>query len=65
MEEVIKRIEPGRVYSPKEVAELLGVNPGTVRYWIRKGWLKGFKVGGRFKIEGKALQDFVKRGMSG
>ena len=65
MEKLIKRIEPERIYSTREVAELLGVNSGTVRYWIKKGWLKGFRVGGRFKVEGKSLRDFVKRGMSG
>lgn len=58
--ELVKGIEKDKVYSTKEVANILGVSVGTVRYWIKKKWLKGFRIGGRFKVSGEALIEFLK-----
>lgn len=57
---LLEKIDKDRLYTPKEVAELFGVDPTTVRDWIRKGKLKGLKIGGRYKIEGEALLEFIK-----
>ena len=47
-----------RYYTPKEVAEILGVALDTVRIWLRNGTLKGFKVGPRlWRIPESALRD--------
>jgi len=57
---LLEKIEADKLYTPKEVAELLGVDIATVRGWIKKGKLEGFKVGGRYKVEGEALLEFLK-----
>jgi len=36
--------------TPKQVAEKLGVKPGTVRSWIAKRVLVAEKVGGRYWV---------------
>ena len=36
-----------RLYTVKEVAERLRLNPETVRVWLRSGKLKGILIGGR------------------
>ena len=38
-------IPEGYYYTQREVARVMGVAPGTVVYWIRKGWLKGVHAG--------------------
>lgn len=35
------------LYTVKEVAERLKINPETVRVWIRQGRLRGVLMGGR------------------
>jgi len=34
-----------RAYTPTEVAHQLGVDPESVRRWIRRGWLGATKLG--------------------
>jgi len=34
-----------RAYTPTEVAHQLGVDPQSVRRWIRRGWLGAIKLG--------------------
>lgn len=34
-----------RLFSPKEVAEILGVDIYTVRRWLRDETMKGIKIG--------------------
>jgi len=36
--------------SVKEVAALLNASPHTVRYWIKHGKLRGFKVGSQWRF---------------
>ena len=33
-------IPEGHYYTRREVARLMGTQPNTVLYWIRKGWLE-------------------------
>jgi len=62
MRDVFGKIEVERVYQTREVAEMLGVDISTVRYWIKKGWLEGIRIGGRFRVRGEALVKFLERG---
>ena len=48
-------------YSPREVAELLGVEPQTVYRWIRAGKLDAVKIG-RWKISAEELQRLLTEG---
>ena len=49
-----------KLYSPEEAAELLGINPNTIRAWLRDGRLKGVKLGGRiWRISEESLAAFI------
>lgn len=48
------------ILTPKELAELFGVHPETVRVWIRRGLLKGWRVGGRLFIHVRDALAFVR-----
>lgn len=52
--------------TPEAAAELLDVAPTTVRSWLRKGILKGSKVGGGklWRISETEIDEFVKNGFS-
>ncbi len=45
--------------TPHQVAERLQVNEGTVTQWLRKGHLRGFKVGKEWRISPDDLQAFL------
>jgi excisionase family DNA binding protein len=42
--------------SPSYIAEAMDVQPYTVREWLRSGKLKGYQVGGQWKV---LQSDFV------
>ena len=43
----------------KEVANLLGVTPLTLRNWDKAGKLKAHKIGKEFRIDKKEFQRFL------
>lgn len=52
--------------TPEAAAELLDVAPTTIRKWLRKGVLKGTKVGGGklWRISAAEIDEFVKNGFN-
>ncbi len=55
-----KKIDEGAVYSPQEVAELIGVNEATVRRYCRTGKLKFSRPGGKnILIRGSAIIEMM------
>lgn len=50
-----------KFFTKKQVTELLSVHLNTVDQWIKKGWLKAHKVGGRVRIYESDLQAFLNR----
>jgi len=50
-----------KLLTPDDAAELLQVSPGTVRGWLRKGVIKGTKVGGGrlWRISESTINEFV------
>jgi len=44
----------------REAAERLLVHPHTIRRWLKEGKIKGWKVGGRYRIDPESLQQIVK-----
>jgi excisionase family DNA binding protein len=48
------------VYTPQEAAEILKVKVETVKIHLRKGTLKGFKVGNRWRIKESDLREFMR-----
>ena len=50
-----------RLYSPQQVAELLGVTPDTIHGWVRRGWLGSERLlEGRLVIGETAVARFLK-----
>ncbi len=54
--------EKGKVYTLKEVADILGYNRQTLYNNIRKGKLKATKCGKEYRITEEQLQDILKNG---
>jgi excisionase family DNA binding protein len=50
-----------KLLTPDDAAELLQVSPGTVRGWLRRGVIKGTKVGGGrlWRISESTINEFV------
>jgi len=48
-----------KLLKPTDVANRLQVNERTVTLWLRKGHLRGFKVGKEWRISPDDLQAFL------
>ncbi len=48
-----------RLLTPTDVANRLQVNERTVTLWLRKGHLRGFKIGKEWRISPDDLQAFL------
>ena len=51
-----------KLLTPEDAAALLQVSPGTVRGWLRRGVIRGTKVGGGrlWRISESTIDAFVK-----
>jgi excisionase family DNA binding protein len=52
-------------YKTGEIADMLGVTRQAVITWIKKGWLKAFKVGKSYRVTKEDLEDFLRRANNG
>lgn len=48
-----------KLLTPPQVAERLQVNERTVTQWLRKGHLRGFKIGKEWRVAQKDLEAFL------
>ncbi len=48
-----------KLLTPTDVANRLQVNERTVTLWLRKGHLRGFKIGKEWRISPDDLQAFL------
>ena len=49
-------------YTIEEIANMLKVNPESVRRWVRSGKMKAIKLGGKYiRVEATNLDDFINR----
>ncbi len=48
-----------QLWTPPQVAERLQVNERTVTQWLRKGHLRGFKIGKEWRVAQRDLQAFL------
>ncbi len=48
-----------KLLTPMDVADRLQVNERTVTQWLRKGHLRGFKIGKEWRISPDDLQAFL------
>ena len=51
-------------YTPKEIAEKLKLNIGTVYKWIREGRIKAIKLGDVWRISESELNQLLQDGMN-
>ena len=50
----------GKMLTPEQVAERLAVTPNTVRGWLRKGMLKGVKLGKKvWRVREEDLEAYI------
>lgn len=52
---------PNKMLSVEDIANELGVNPETVRVWIRSGELVALSIGRGYRISRADLDDFIMR----
>lgn len=62
MQQIDYQIDPTRIYTPDEAAELFRVAPGTIRRLIVQGAINGFRVGVNLRMTGAALLEFMTTG---
>ena len=58
-------IDQTRLYTLREVAEILRLNPQTLYNNISRGKLKLTKVGKEYRLTEEQLQDIIKNGFNG
>ena len=51
-----------KLLTPVDIANRLQVNDRTVTHWLRKGHLRGFKVGKEWRVSVKDLEAFLDAG---
>lgn len=47
-------------YSPRQIAKMLGLKAITIRRWIDKGTLKGYRLGKDLRIRKSDFEKFLK-----
>lgn len=57
----MENTENTKVYTPREVAEILNVSVFTVQELLRSGRLKGFKITSRWRVKPEDLDDFMNK----
>jgi hypothetical protein len=60
VEGLISKVDPMKVYSIREVAEIVGYTHQGIVKWIRLGRLTVGKVAGRYAISGQAIVDCLR-----
>lgn len=62
MQQLEPRIDPDRIYTPEDAAEVFHVPAGTIRRLVRQGSINGFYVGANVRMMGTALLVFIADG---
>lgn len=52
-------IKPGEVYTTEEARDFLKVSDSTIKRLLKKGIIKAYKVGGRYRIWGDEILRLV------
>ena len=51
--------KPIKLYTSKQVIEMLGISESTFRRFIKAGTIKATKVNGRIRVKDNVLQDLL------
>ncbi len=54
-----KEIKPNEVYTTKETQDFLKISDSTIKRLLKKGMIKAYKVGGRYRIWGDEILRLV------
>ncbi len=54
-----------KLMTPPQVAQRLQVNERTVTQWLRKGHLRGFKIGKEWRVSPRDLKVFLEQSANG
>ena len=49
-----------RGIAPTEAAKILNVHPQTVRRWLKERRLRGWMVGGRYRVDPDSIRKMIK-----
>jgi len=52
---MVEKIEPNKVYTPKETQDFLKISESTMKRMIKNGVIKAYKVSGQYRIWGKEI----------
>jgi len=50
-----------KLLTPPQVAKHLQVNERTVTQWLRRGHLRGFKIGKEWRVSARDLDEFLEQ----
>ena len=50
-----------KLLTPPQVAQHLQVNERTVTQWLRRGHLRGFKIGKEWRVSERDLENFLEQ----
>ena len=53
-----------KLYTPEEMANLFAVKSKTIREWLKKGQLKGTKIGKQWRVKEQDLEEFLNHSTS-
>jgi len=52
-------IKPNEVYTTKETKDFLKISSSTIKRWLKRGIINGYKVGRTYRIWGRELLRLV------
>jgi len=53
------KINPDQVYTTQEAQDFLKISKSTMKRFLKKGIIKAYKVGGRYRIWGREILRLV------
>jgi len=51
----MEEIKPNEVYTTEETRNFLKISESTIKRFLKKGIIKAYKVGGRYRIWGREI----------
>ena len=55
----MSEIKPNEIYTTEEVRDFLKISDSTIKRFLKKGVIKAYKVGGRYRIWGSEILKLV------
>ena len=55
----MEKIDPNQLYTTKETQDFLKVSNSTLKRFLKKGIIRAYKVGGRYRIWGSEILSLI------